>query len=130
MDLRMLDLFVKSDFATEEEFFSDETRAMGARIREAYGSHPGPRAARFPGLLWPFVGFIFRDYAGIPAAMEITTANCRAYGGPWELATALLFRTHIAVDTPGGIGPQREHRRPLAARAGARGASRDPPRAR
>ncbi|WP_329316128.1 AfsR/SARP family transcriptional regulator [Streptomyces sp. NBC_01262] len=103
MDLRMLDLFVKSDFATEEEFFNDETRAMGARIREAYGQHPGPRAARFPGLLWPFVGFIFRDYAGIPAAMEITTANCRAYGGPWELATALLFRTHIAVDTPGGI---------------------------
>jgi tetratricopeptide (TPR) repeat protein len=102
MDLRMLDMFVKSDFATEEEFFSDETRAMGARIKEAYG-HPGPHAARFPGLLWPFVGFIFRDYAGIPAAMEITTANCREYGGPWELATALLFRTHIAVDTPGGI---------------------------
>ncbi|WP_240677743.1 hypothetical protein [Actinacidiphila soli] len=35
--------------------------------------------------------------------MDAVVDNCRAYGDDWALASALLFRTHTLVDTPGGM---------------------------
>jgi tetratricopeptide (TPR) repeat protein len=35
---------------------------------------------------------------------ETTVASCRAHGGPWELAMALLFRALVSNDHFGGLG--------------------------
>jgi predicted ATPase/DNA-binding SARP family transcriptional activator len=102
MDLRLLLLFVKSDISSQEEFFTDDSRALGARIIEAY-RRPGPPTARFPGLLWPFAGFIVGEFAMVRENMDAVVDNCRAHGDDWALASALLFRTHTVVDTPGGM---------------------------
>lgn len=36
--------------------------------------------------------------------MDLALANCRAYGGDWEVGVLLMFRTHMVVDSPGNLG--------------------------
>ncbi|MDQ0933715.1 ATP/maltotriose-dependent transcriptional regulator MalT [Streptomyces turgidiscabies] len=41
------------------------------------------------------------------AALEVALANCRVHGGDWEIAVTLMFRTHVAVDSAGGLRGRR-----------------------
>ncbi|MFF6954859.1 BTAD domain-containing putative transcriptional regulator [Streptomyces sp. NPDC008317] len=102
LDLRMLHFFVKSDHASEAQWSSADSRAMAALLAAAY-SQGGPPAARFPGMLWPFTTYLLGRDEEIGRHADTVVANCREYGGEWEIAVALMLRTHIAVDTPGGL---------------------------
>jgi predicted ATPase/DNA-binding SARP family transcriptional activator len=104
LDLLLLLFFVTNDTADEEKWSSDQAQETAARLGAAYRA-AGPRAARFPGLLWPFTAY-FGDGAGpaaIRALTDVTVADCREHGGEWDLAAALMFRVHVTVDSPGGL---------------------------
>ncbi|SHN31631.1 BTAD domain-containing putative transcriptional regulator [Actinacidiphila paucisporea] len=101
-DARMLLYFVKSDHAAEDQLSTPASLAMAEALAKAYAAG-GPPAARFPGLLWPFTAYLLGGAPEIRRHTEAVVANCRVHGGDWELATALMFRTHVAVDSPGGL---------------------------
>jgi tetratricopeptide (TPR) repeat protein len=98
----MLHFFVQSDSGSHDQWKSAESRATAAMLAAAY-SRGGPRSARFPGLLWPFTLYLLGTTDDIHRHTDEVVANCRTYGGEWEVAVALMLRTHIAVDTPGGL---------------------------
>ncbi|WP_328915109.1 ATP-binding protein [Streptomyces sp. NBC_00223] len=102
LDVRMLHLFVNSDSASAEQWSSEAIRATAGRLAAAY-REGGPHAARFPGLLWPFTLYLLGDSSRVLGHIDEVVANCRRYGGDWELASALMFRTHATVDSPGGL---------------------------
>ncbi|MEW2523182.1 BTAD domain-containing putative transcriptional regulator [Actinacidiphila alni] len=102
LDLRMLHYFVQSDSASQEQWQTAEAQATAAMLAAAY-SQGGPQAAKFPGLLWPFTSYLLGGTEEISRHTDDVVANCRAHGGEWEIAVALMLRTHIAVDTPGGL---------------------------
>ncbi|KIF68762.1 AfsR family transcriptional regulator, partial [Streptomyces sp. AcH 505] len=72
------------------------------RVTEAF-SKPGPQGARFPGLLWGIVGHFHDETMDMRTQMDASLANCRVYGGDWEVAVLLMGRTHVLVDAPGGM---------------------------
>ncbi|MEU8530441.1 BTAD domain-containing putative transcriptional regulator [Streptomyces sp. NPDC048629] len=103
MQLRMMQFFL----AVESHLISDyredpELVALVARVRAAF-SEPGPQAARFPGLLWPFTAYLTDNPSGVRGLLDIAVDNCRRYGGEWETGVTLMFRTHMAIDMPGGM---------------------------
>ncbi|MEE4546691.1 BTAD domain-containing putative transcriptional regulator [Streptomyces sp. V4-01] len=102
MDLRLLDFFVKSDLDAQEQWFSSQGRETADLLIGVYGKG-GPPAARFPGLLWPFTAYLHGGSAEMRRHTDAVVANCRIHGGDWELAAALMFRTHVTVDSPGGL---------------------------
>ncbi|MGC5566994.1 BTAD domain-containing putative transcriptional regulator [Streptomyces sp. FR-108] len=99
--LRVLQIFLASELGrvplTEERTVEYVTRLRSTLARG------GPDAASFPGILWPLIGFLIGNTDGVRATMEASLANCRAYGGEWEIGVALLFSVHVAVDMPGGM---------------------------
>ncbi|MFJ5778674.1 BTAD domain-containing putative transcriptional regulator [Streptomyces sp. NPDC093094] len=101
MDLRMLHLFLMSD-AEPMDPQDPRQRAYLARLRERY-EPGGPDAARMPGIVWPLTVFHARGPLDPMPSLDALVANCRAYGGDWELGVALMFRVHLAVDLPGGM---------------------------
>jgi predicted ATPase/DNA-binding SARP family transcriptional activator len=102
LDVRLLYFFVISDRASEEQWTTRESRDNAALLADAYRKG-GPAAARFPGLLWPFTLYLQGGGTEVRRHTDAVVANCRRHGGDWELAAALMFRTHITVDSPGGI---------------------------
>ena len=56
-----------------------------------------------PGLIWPVTAFQMRDTVDVRGILDRAVENCRLYGGDWELGCALMFRTHMVVDSPGGL---------------------------
>ncbi|MBR8642433.1 winged helix-turn-helix domain-containing protein [Streptomyces tuirus] len=101
MDLRMLHLFFMAEAAPMEAFVKERRRYV-TRVW-AYYEAGGPQAARIPGLVWPMLS-PFLGWQGNPQdVMDSVVANCRAHGGDWETAVALMFRTHMAIDTPGDL---------------------------
>ncbi|WP_269858712.1 BTAD domain-containing putative transcriptional regulator [Streptomyces sp. RPT161] len=102
MDLRLVQFLLSADRASVAGVVHDEVKAMARQIRGVY-AEPGPHSARFPGLLWPFVGYHLGGQQDIRAHTDVMVDNCRAYGGEWELACALTFRTHVIIDMPGGL---------------------------
>ncbi|MFE8016406.1 BTAD domain-containing putative transcriptional regulator [Streptomyces antibioticus] len=55
--------------------------------------------------------------------MDEAVANCRRYGGEWELGCALMFRAHTVVDSPGrlrGVDDDLAELREIARRVGDR----------
>ncbi|MFJ9430592.1 AfsR/SARP family transcriptional regulator [Streptomyces sp. NPDC101490] len=103
MRLRMLQFFLAVESHTMGDFQQPETIALVRRVREAFGARPGPEAARFPGLLWPFTSYLTEEPAVIRRLLDESVANCRRYGGDWEIGVSLMFRTHMVVDMPGGM---------------------------
>ncbi|MGW3390424.1 AfsR/SARP family transcriptional regulator [Streptomyces cinereoruber] len=108
MRLRMLYFFLAIENHTVSELREDpETLALVRRVRSAFGDEPGPEAARFPGLLWPFAEALVGTHAEEPDGMrrllDTAVANCRRHGGDWEVGVTLMFRTHMVVDMPGGL---------------------------
>ncbi|MFE3068813.1 BTAD domain-containing putative transcriptional regulator [Streptomyces sp. NPDC059247] len=103
MHLRMLQFFLAVESHTMGDFQQPETIALVRRVRDAFGARPGPEAARFPGLLWPFTSYLTEEPAVIRGLLDAAVANCRRYGGDWEIGVSLMFRTHMVVDMPGGM---------------------------
>ncbi|MFF1479788.1 ATP-binding protein [Streptomyces sp. NPDC058301] len=103
MRLGLLRLFlIEESGAPAERLRSPEALAEMERLREAFG-RGGPEAARFPGLLWPFASFVTQTPAEVRDSVDAVVANCRAYGGAWEIGVSLMFRTHMVIDMPGGV---------------------------
>ncbi|WP_190155237.1 ATP-binding protein [Streptomyces litmocidini] len=103
MHLRMLHFFLAVESHTMGDFQQPEVLALVRRVRDAFGTDPGPEAARFPGLLWPFTAYLTEEPAAVRALLDTAVDNCRRHGGDWELGVSLMFRTHMVVDMPGGM---------------------------
>ncbi|WP_435176464.1 AfsR/SARP family transcriptional regulator [Actinacidiphila sp. bgisy145] len=101
LDLQLLLLFVQGDRATEEQWSAPEVAVTVDRLVAAY-RNAGEPAARFPGMLWPFTLYVAGRGRMAPGLTDHVVDNCRAHGGDWELAAALMFRLHLTVDSPGG----------------------------
>jgi ATP/maltotriose-dependent transcriptional regulator MalT len=56
-----------------------------------------------PGLVWPLATYVLDGSADVRDAMETAVANSRRYGDDWAIGVVLMFRTHMAVDSPGGM---------------------------
>lgn len=102
MNLRMLNLFLLSESEPRDFVADPRYQEYLVRLRADY-EPGGPRAARMPGLLWPLTAFQMRDMVDVRAVLDRAVANCRVHGGDWELGCALMFRTHMVVDSPGGL---------------------------
>ncbi|MFC3347642.1 BTAD domain-containing putative transcriptional regulator [Streptomyces echinoruber] len=123
MDLRLSRLFLLSESTQPKDIVEHPRhREYIDRIRLHY-AEGGPRAARLPGMLWPLTAYFLRDTWDVRPFLDAAVANCRRYGDDWAQAVTLMFRTHMAVDSPGGVhgidGDLAELRR-LGARVGDR----------
>ncbi|RNG00139.1 ATP-binding protein, partial [Streptomyces botrytidirepellens] len=103
MDVRLLRFFMLADTGHSPDVKDPRTRLIAQRIRDAYDSHPGPRSARFPGLLWPFAGYILDGHTAVLPLMGEAVVNCREYGDDWSHGVALMFRMHLSIDSSSGM---------------------------
>jgi len=106
MDLRLLDLFLRSEseiLGRTADGLLDERLRQYMKLIQGYFAAGGPRAARMPGLIWPLTAYFLTESMDIRPAMEAAVVNVRAHGGDWENAVMLMFRTHLLVDSPGGM---------------------------
>ncbi|MGW1273272.1 BTAD domain-containing putative transcriptional regulator, partial [Streptomyces sp. NPDC002491] len=101
-NLRMLHLFLLSESEPTDTSKDPRYPEYLARLRARY-EPGGPQAARMPGLIWPVTAFQIRDTVDVRGILDRAVDNCRRYGGDWELGCALMFRTHMVVDSPGGL---------------------------
>ncbi|MFI9104217.1 BTAD domain-containing putative transcriptional regulator [Streptomyces fildesensis] len=102
MDARLLLFFVSTDHASEEFLNTQPVQETAALIADVYGAE-GAASARFPGLLWPIASYVGRGHLAIRECTDMVVANCREHGDDWALAAALMFRTHVTIDLPGGL---------------------------
>ncbi|MEU2058320.1 ATP-binding protein [Streptomyces bungoensis] len=102
MDLRMLDLFLTTESGAESLAGPERAPEYLARVRAAY-EDGGPRAARLPGLLWPLTSYHLGGPADVSPDLTAAVANCRRHGGDWETGVALMYRTHVVVDSSGNL---------------------------
>ncbi|MEU9338033.1 BTAD domain-containing putative transcriptional regulator [Streptomyces sp. NPDC048290] len=123
MDLRMTHLFFTSDLEPTRGRTDPRYVRYIDRLRDHY-EKGGPASARMPGLLWaPLTAFHRRGAVDSRQVLETAVANCRSHGDDWELAVSLLFRTHLAVDSPGparGVAEDLAELRALSRRVGDR----------
>ncbi|MGW1842627.1 BTAD domain-containing putative transcriptional regulator [Streptomyces sp. NPDC001966] len=103
MHLEMLWYFLAVEAGPAEAVHGDDRfRAVMDRVAEAFRP-PGPQSARFPGMLWPMALFATRTTTETHALIDSVVDNARTHGGAWEYCLALMFRTHMVVDMPGGM---------------------------
>ncbi|MFE2300369.1 BTAD domain-containing putative transcriptional regulator [Streptomyces sp. NPDC059445] len=102
MRMRMLHLFMKVDVVPLDEWGEKRLREYVERVRGAF-ERGGPDAARMPGIIWPMASHFLGEPDDVGPAMDAAVANCREFGGEWEIGVALMFRTHMVVDAPGGM---------------------------
>ncbi|MBW5423866.1 AfsR/SARP family transcriptional regulator [Streptomyces sp. BG9H] len=126
MELRLLHLFLVSDTRPADATPAQEgwtENEYVERVRAVF-ARPGPEAARFPGLIWPFtIFFTGGTIDHTRPAVDQTVENCRRYGGDWELCIILMFRAHMAIDTNGnlsGVDEDLAELRALSGRVGDR----------
>ena len=100
---QLLRYFLLHEQQGARQLRDSDAERVGAAIAQEYLSGPLPESVTFPGLLWPFAGFLSEGPRGVLHLMDVSVANCRAHGGPWELGVTLLFRAHLAVDAAGGM---------------------------
>ncbi|MGW8849974.1 AfsR/SARP family transcriptional regulator [Streptomyces xiamenensis] len=121
LELRLLAAFLMQDQDHSSFDLTDETlHRQARRMFTAFGVTDRERGTRFPGMLWPFTGFMigetFHDIArrmtesiGRLRARRASAA-ARATGpgsGDWELAVMLLFRFRVSLDVPGAYSTVR-----------------------
>nr|WP_243274938.1 BTAD domain-containing putative transcriptional regulator [Streptomyces albus] len=106
-EFQLLWYFLLAEHHTQQLLTDPHHRAVARELIETF-REPGPAAARFPGMLWPFAAYLVEGSKGVAVLMETSVANCRRYSEPWELALALLFRTHVRMDAPGGLHHTKE----------------------
>ncbi|MFE1291620.1 BTAD domain-containing putative transcriptional regulator [Streptomyces sp. NPDC058751] len=102
MRVHMFHLFMKVDVVPMDEWGDKRSREYVERVRGAF-ERGGPDAARLPGIVWPMAAHFLGDPDDVGPAMDAAVANCREFGGEWEIGVALMFRTHMIVDAPGGM---------------------------
>ncbi|MFC8348965.1 BTAD domain-containing putative transcriptional regulator [Streptomyces sp. NPDC057280] len=102
MELRMLHILLVSEIEARNRVPDERMGEYLSRVR-AYFEKGGPQAARMPGLVWPLTSFFMGDRVDARDILDTAVANCRTYGGDWEMGVTLMFRTHMAVDSPGGM---------------------------
>ncbi|MGB8942586.1 MAG: transcriptional regulator, partial [Streptomyces sp.] len=122
MSLRLLSFFLVAESRTEDLLAGEGRREEVGRVRDAF-ARQGPASARFPGLIWPFTVYFLDGTDASRPAMDEVVANCRKYGGDWEIGVSLMFRAHQAVDAPGnlsGVDEDLAELRGLSKRAGDR----------
>jgi predicted ATPase/DNA-binding SARP family transcriptional activator len=122
MQVRMMHILLTFETEPREGLLDERMRAYVRRVRDHFAAG-GPEAARVPGLVWPLTEFFVSDSGDVRGSMDASVANCRAYGGEWEIAASLMFRTHAVVDlsgTPAGIDDDLAEMRVLSRRVGDR----------
>ncbi|MFJ8786724.1 BTAD domain-containing putative transcriptional regulator [Streptomyces sp. NPDC102476] len=102
MNLRMLHLFLKAETESMDGDLDPRLRRYVERVRDHF-AQGGPDAARLPGIVWPMIGLMLKDAVDIRPLMDTSVAHCRAHGDDWAVAVTLMFRTHLVVDSPGGM---------------------------
>ncbi|MET9360171.1 BTAD domain-containing putative transcriptional regulator [Streptomyces sp. NPDC006632] len=102
LHLDLLRFFLLSDVDRDQGFADPAVQKRLAEIRRAFEAG-GPQAARFPGLLWPFATFRTDPPGMVRESIDSVVANCRRHGDDWATGVSLMFRTHMAIDTPGGF---------------------------
>ncbi|MFF7937715.1 BTAD domain-containing putative transcriptional regulator [Streptomyces sp. NPDC007940] len=102
MNLRMLYLFLRAETEPIDGRLDPRLHRYVSHVRDHF-ERGGPDAARLPGMIWPLVGVMLGDSTDIRPLMEAALANCRAHGDDWSVAVTLMFRTHMIVDSPGGM---------------------------
>ncbi|GGP84801.1 BTAD domain-containing putative transcriptional regulator [Streptomyces melanogenes] len=102
MRLGLLRIFLLEESGRADRLRTPEILAEMERLRDAFAGG-GPEAARFPGLLWPFAVFLTHTAGQVRDSVDAVVANCRTYGGEWEVGVSLMFRTHMVIDMPGGV---------------------------
>ncbi|MEU6844225.1 BTAD domain-containing putative transcriptional regulator [Streptomyces sp. NPDC046716] len=100
MKLRLLALFLVTESTPQEVIRSEADRAYMVRVRTAF-EPPNPQGASFPGIIWPFTLFVLDGIGDVRDALDRAVANCRRFGGDWEIGVTLMFRTHTVVDMAG-----------------------------
>jgi predicted ATPase/DNA-binding SARP family transcriptional activator len=106
MNLRLLNLFLRAEselLGRTEDGLLDERMGQYMKLIQSFFAAGGPEAARMPGLIWPLTAYFVTESMEIRPAMETAVANVRVHGGDWENAVLLMFRTHLLVDSPGGM---------------------------
>ncbi|GAA2700906.1 BTAD domain-containing putative transcriptional regulator [Streptomyces violaceolatus] len=122
MQVRMMHILLTFETAPREGLLDERMRRYVRRVRDHFAAG-GPEAARVPGLIWPLTEFFVSDSGDVQGSMDASVANCRVYGGEWEIAASLMFRTHAVVDisgTPVGIDADLAEMRVLSRRVGDR----------
>ncbi|MFD9637066.1 ATP-binding protein, partial [Streptomyces violascens] len=102
LHLDLLRFFLLSDASPREGLDNPVVQDRLVQLRKAFEAG-GPESARFPGLLWPFTTFFTDTPALMRESIDAVVANCRLHGDAWATGVALMFRTHMAIDTPGGF---------------------------
>ncbi|MFJ1972875.1 AfsR/SARP family transcriptional regulator [Streptomyces sp. NPDC087903] len=102
MNLRMLHLFLRSEIEPLDGLMDERLSRYVRGVRDFF-ARGGPEAARMPGLVWPLTDYFLGNSADVRDRMEISVANCRAHGDDWAVGVILMFRTHLVVDSPGGM---------------------------
>ncbi|MEU9102583.1 BTAD domain-containing putative transcriptional regulator [Streptomyces sp. NPDC048361] len=102
LHLDLLRFFLLSDSDRDQGFADPAVQERLTVIRRAF-EVGGPQAARFPGLLWPFATFRTDPPGMVRESIDAVVTNCRRHGDDWATAVALMFRTHMAIDMPGGF---------------------------
>lgn len=102
MRVRMLHLFMLVETEPLDGGRYPRLREYIVRVRDFF-EKGGPDAATMPGIVWPLTAFFLSGSHDVRPAMDVAVANCRVYGGEWEIGVALMFRTHMVVDAPGGM---------------------------
>ncbi|WP_101389312.1 BTAD domain-containing putative transcriptional regulator [Streptomyces sp. TLI_146] len=102
MRLGLLRIFLLEESGRGDRLRTPAILAEMERLRAAFAGG-GPQAACFPGLLWPFAVFLTHTAGQVRDSVDAVVANCRRYGGEWEVGVSLMFRTHMVIDMPGGV---------------------------
>ncbi|MFE2250230.1 ATP-binding protein, partial [Streptomyces lavendulae] len=102
LHLRILHMFLLAESNRGDHFRTPEYRALAGRIKDVF-RRDAPESVRFPGMLWPALGFLTGETADFLADLDQGVANARRHAGDWELGVILMFRAHTAIDTTGGL---------------------------
>ncbi|WP_030685758.1 AfsR/SARP family transcriptional regulator [Streptomyces sp. NRRL B-1347] len=122
LGLRMLHLFLTVEARPSEVLADEHARRYILRVRDVL-ARPVPASGRFPGLLWPFTLHFLDQPQSVVPSLDAALANCRSFGGDWEVAITLMFRVHTVIDQPGhlaGVDDDLLELRELSGRVGDR----------
>ncbi|MFJ6798803.1 BTAD domain-containing putative transcriptional regulator [Streptomyces sp. NPDC091268] len=100
--LQVLHVFLLAEGRSTEQLRTPEYLALAARITEVF-RHGSPETTSFPGLLWPMAAYLSGGNHDFHTHLNEAVENCRRHAGEWELGITLMLRTHIAIDTTGGL---------------------------
>ncbi|MFC5016972.1 BTAD domain-containing putative transcriptional regulator [Streptomyces lienomycini] len=100
MRVRMMHILLTFETGPGEGALDERMRRYVRLVRDHFAAG-GPEAARIPGLIWPLTEFFLDETGDVRRAMDASVANCRTFGGEWEVAASLMFRIHAVVDVSG-----------------------------